>query len=66
MIDYPEGTIGLEIREIYDGVSVWKFPDGTLHNRWTPDDGRRFGLTQEWIDRQRAFSLSQVMSKQHQ
>jgi hypothetical protein len=33
MNDYPEGTIGIEIRGIYDGVSVWKLPSGEMVNR---------------------------------
>lgn len=50
MSGYPEGTIYIEIRSIYDGWSVAQFPDGTLHNRWKPDDDRRFTATQAWID----------------
>lgn len=49
MTDYPEGTIGIEIRGVYDGVSVWKLPDGTLVNRWTEGD-RRYAETQAWIE----------------
>lgn len=48
MIDYPEGTIFIEIRGIYDGWSVAQLPDGTLINRWEPED-RRYLPTQKWI-----------------
>lgn len=51
MDGYPEGTVFIEIRGIYDGWSVARLPDGTLHNRWEPDDERRYVATQEWIDR---------------
>ncbi len=51
MIDYPEGTIFIEIRDIYDGWSVAQLPDGTLINRWDPED-RRYLPTQKWIDEQ--------------
>lgn len=51
MDGYPEGTVFIEIRSIYDGWSVAKLPDGSLHNRWEPDDSRRFTATQEWIAR---------------
>lgn len=50
-MDFPEGTICIEIREIYDGWSVAKLPDGTLVNRWEPDQ-RQYKPTQEWIRRQ--------------
>ena len=47
--DFPEGTTLIEIREIYDGWSVAKLPDGTLINRW--DKGtRRYVATQQWIN----------------
>ena len=46
--DFPDGTTLIEIREIYDGWSVAKLPDGTLVNRW--DKGtRRYVVTQQWI-----------------
>lgn len=48
MIDYPEGTIFIEIRDIYDGWSVAQLQDGTLINRWEPED-RRYLPTQKWI-----------------
>lgn len=53
MIDYPEGTIRIEIRGIYDGWSVAKLPNGELVNRWSKDD-RRHDSTQRWIDKQRS------------
>ena len=46
--DYPEGTVLIEIRGIYDGWSVAQLPDGTLVNRWEPED-RRYLPTQKWI-----------------
>jgi hypothetical protein len=51
MIDLPEGTVYIEIRGIYDGVSVYKLPDGTLVNRWEPSDWK-YQATQDWIARQ--------------
>ena len=51
MNDFPEGTIFIEVRGIYDGWSVAKLPDGTFVNRWK-EDGRRKERTQEWINRQ--------------
>lgn len=50
MTDYPEGTILIEIRDIYDGCSVAKLPNGEFVNLWPPGD-RRHTATQEWIDR---------------
>lgn len=48
MNDYPELTIYIEIRGIYDGWSVAHLPNGELVNRW-PEDDRRHKPTQEWI-----------------
>ena len=46
--EFPEGTTLIEIREIYDGWSVAKLPDGMLVNRW--DKGtRRYVATEQWI-----------------
>lgn len=53
MNGYPDGTIYIEIRGLYDGWSVAKLPDGTLVNRWEPGDYRH-AATQEWIERARA------------
>ena len=39
----------IEIRGIYDGWSVAKMKDGTLVNRWKPEDGRLYQQTEEWI-----------------
>jgi hypothetical protein len=47
---YPEGTIFIEIRGIFDGWSVAKLPDGTLVNRW-PEGDRRHVETREWMER---------------
>jgi hypothetical protein len=47
--DYPEGTIFIEIRSVYDGWSVAKQPDGTLVNRW-PEGDRRHVETRVWMD----------------
>ncbi len=49
MEDFPEGTILIEIRGIYDGWSIAKLPDGTLVNRW-PKDDRRYAPTQAVIE----------------
>ena len=40
----------IEIRGIYDGWSVAKMKDGTLLNRWEPDDSQ-YAAVQEWIAR---------------
>lgn len=53
--DYPEGTTLIEIQGIYDGWCCAKLPDGTLVNRWTPDD-KRYAATQEWIEMERGAS----------
>lgn len=53
MTDYPEGTVLIEIRGIYDGWSVAKLPDGTLVNRWL-EGTQRHAQTQAWIDREEA------------
>ena len=46
--ELPEGTIFIEIREIYDGWSVAQLPDGTMINWW--DKGtRRYVATEQWI-----------------
>ena len=49
MDGYPEGTIFIEIRGVYDGWSVAKLPTGEMINRWQPDD-RRYWPTQAWIE----------------
>lgn len=50
MTDIPADAIGIEVRSIYDGVSIWRMPDGSLVNRWPAED-RRHAATQEWIER---------------
>lgn len=56
-----ETPVGIVIPNVYDGVSVWQFKDGTMQNRWLepvqkfPDDAvirRRYQATAEWIIRQ--------------
>lgn len=47
-----EDVTGIILPGVYDGVCVWQLPDGTLVNRWGPEYGRRYTLSQEWIDRQ--------------
>jgi hypothetical protein len=49
--DYPEGTILIEIRGLFDGWSCAKLPSGELVNRWEPN-ARLYVATQEWIDGQ--------------
>lgn len=48
---YPAGTVLIEVHGLYDGWSIAKYPDGSLHNRW-PEDDYRHARTQAWIDRQ--------------
>ena len=50
-MDVENIAMRIEIRGIYDGVSVYKMKDGTLVNRWKPEDGRRYTETQAWIER---------------
>lgn len=50
MINMDEVDYLIEVRGIYDGWSVARMKDGTLINRWAPED-RRHASTQEWIDR---------------
>jgi hypothetical protein len=47
--DFPEGTILIEIRGVYDGWSCAKLPDGSYVNRWEPGT-RMFDLTQTFIE----------------
>ena len=47
-MDAENIDVHIEIRGIYDGVSVYKMKDGTLVNRWKPEDGRRYTETQAW------------------
>ena len=44
----PVGTIYVELRHIYDGISVAQLPDGTMKNLW-PVESSRHKSTQEWI-----------------
>ena len=46
--DFPEGTVLIELRNVYDGWSVARLPDGTLVNRWEKGT-RRHSLTEEYI-----------------
>lgn len=46
-----EYKLGVELQGVYDGVSVWVDYDNKMHNRWKPEDGRRYTLAQEYIDR---------------
>jgi len=60
--------IGIELPDVYDGVSVWMEPDGTYTNRGAaladryPEGSidraiiqRRADAAQQWIDRQEAL-----------
>ena len=49
-MEFPEGTILIEIRGLYDGWSVAKLPDGTLVNRW-PKCDRLHDIVQDIIDK---------------
>jgi len=53
MSDFPDGTVLIEIREIYDGWSIAKLPDGTYRNRW-PEDDPRYEKTQRCIENWKA------------
>lgn len=47
--DFPDGTVFVEIRGVYDGWCYAVLPDGTRVNRW-PKDDRRHEPTQRVID----------------
>lgn len=49
-MEFPSGTILIEVRGIYDGWSIAKLPSGALVNRW-PEDDRRHAATQEVIEK---------------
>lgn len=40
----------IELQGVYDGWSVVVYEDGTMHNRWDPEDGSRFSAAQEFIE----------------
>lgn len=45
--------IGVELRGVYDGVSVWLYPDGRIVNRWANDDwsgSQRWAATEDYIE----------------
>ena len=44
-----EYSYHIELRHIYDGTSVHVMHDGTLVNRWKPEDGQRYQQTEAWI-----------------
>ena len=55
------GLVGIELPEVYDGVSVWQHPDGRMENRWSamhkrfPKDRSiawRYEQAQRWIESQ--------------
>lgn len=56
--------IGIELRGVYDGVAIWKHPDGTLENRFaqylTDAPGAHWcriaKAVQEYIDKQEGGS----------
>lgn len=48
---FQEGTMFIEIREIYDGWSVAQLPTGELINLWERTD-RRYPATARWIAEQ--------------
>ena len=52
----PVERMGIQLRGVYDGVSVWVEPDGTYTNRWAGQPGleRRAAAAQAWIDAQGA------------
>jgi hypothetical protein len=39
----------IELRGVYDGWSIAVLDDGTFWNRWEPEDGRRYTLTEQAI-----------------
>lgn len=45
---FPEGTQFIELRDIYDGWSVVRLPDGRYVNRWEPNNPR-YAQVQRWI-----------------
>ena len=53
---YPEGTVFIELRGVYDGWSVAQLLEGEMINRWIEKD-RRYQATQNYIDK---FGLKNV------
>lgn len=56
----------IELRGVYDGVSIFVYTDGCLVNRWAEDDGspsrgyeRRFEATQKVIEEMREHTPSE-------
>lgn len=58
-MDYDQVEAGIELRGVYDGISVYRMKDGTLVNRWAdreapdhpmPGYERRYFATQEYIE----------------
>lgn len=62
--DGASPSMGIELPHVYDGISVWQMPDGSLVNRWdlplanalaegrhldVPILRRRRDLTDQWI-----------------
>ena len=43
-------ALGVEIRGVYDGVSVWLLKDGRVINRWEAEVSRRADRTRQWIE----------------
>lgn len=62
MPDFPEGTILIELRGIYDGWSVAKLPIGELVNRWEPGTHRNI-KTQEWINAQNSLLIKSCVKR---
>jgi len=49
-MEFPSGTVLIEIRGLYDGWSIAKLPSGELVNRWSEDDPR-YVKVQEIIEK---------------
>lgn len=47
--DFEQVDHGIEIQGVYDGICVWVMKDGSLVNRFTPDMGRRYEMTEDYI-----------------
>lgn len=45
---FPDDTQFIELRDIYDGWSVARLPNGRYVNRWEPSNPR-YAQVQRWI-----------------
>lgn len=62
----PDLAIGVEIRGVYDGISIWLYPDGRIVNQWASGDwagSTRWAATEDYIEKHLAW-LNAVLREQ--